>query len=310
MSRSPPASGSSAAEIRSKFLHKIGIEASSSPMKRSLCHAPPSGSISVPCTNAALGGCILRLEPLKIGLESDDESSVESFAESFDTCAENCCLDAHGDYFHKKPKSALSSSLVHNDDVDVSIGDSSGHSLPSLVGSDASMMSGCSLTPQSWYNSTYKKARHLNSRSRKKRKCVSIHESVSVVPIPSRDEYSDRDREQIWASGAEIHANAARNTLEFCSESWQWSKALEDEHMFIHQGNGERVHPIHVHNAMAHIRACEKDPGNEEEIQFNLSLISCLLPPVDAVTTMRGKEIPSSKQQPLVGPNSSSSSAA
>jgi len=133
------------------------------------------------------------------------------------------------------------------------------------------------------------------------------------VPIPSRNEYSDRVRERIWTTGAEIHANAARNTLEFCSENWQWSKALEDEHMFVHQANGERIHPIHVHNAMAHIRACERDPGNEEEIQFNLSLISCLLPTVAVVSTTcmaDNEDIPSSNQQPIVGPTSSSTAAA
>jgi len=307
VSRSPPPSASSAEKIRSKFLRKIGIESTplNMPMKRSVSSAFSSGSISVLCRNAAVGECILRLEPLKIGLESDDdESSVDSFADSTDACALSCCLDAHGDIYHNKPKSVLPSSSAH--DINVSVEGSSGRSLPSLVGSVASTISGCSTSPN-------KKARYLSNRPRKKRKSVSIYKSVSVVPIPSRNEYSDRVRERIWTTGAEIHANAARNTLEFCSENWQWSKALEDEHMFVHQANGERIHPIHVHNAMAHIRACERDPGNEEEIQFNLSLISCLLPPVAVVSTTcmaDNEDIPSSNQQPIVGPTSSSTAAA
>jgi hypothetical protein len=100
-----------------------------------------------------------------------------------------------------------------------------------------------------------------------------------VVSIPSRFEYSQRIRERIWTTASEIHANAARNAIEFCSENWKWENALEDHQMFIHQGNGERVHPIHVHNAISLIDSFQGDPRKSEEIHFNLSLIAALVPP-------------------------------
>jgi len=266
--------------------------------------------------SGTVGECILRLEPLKIALESDDESSVDSYDDSSGAYDMNYNLNAqdsfHQGYYHKKPHSAKSALPTSSrQDANVSIEESSGHSLPSLVGSDASSVSGCFSNQLSCSVSTNKKARYHNGRPRNKKKSVSINKSVSVVSIPSRGEYSDRLRERIWASGAEIQANAARNTLEFCSENWEVANVLEDEHMFVHQANGERVHPIHVHNAMAHIRACEEDPVNEEEIQLNLSLISCLLPPVAVVNVAGTKERASSEQQPLlVGPASSFSAAA
>ena len=322
VSRSPPASGSSAEQIRSKFLRRIGIDSPppDKPIKRSLSHSSTSsrsdGSMAVP-RSCTVGECILRLEPLKIALESDDDSSVDSFDDSSSACEMKDDLNTQDSfqqgYYHKKPhcaKSALPTSS--RQDVNVSFEESSGHSLPSLVGSDTSSVSGCFSNQLSCSASSNKKARYLNDRPRNKKKSVSINKSVSVVSIPSRGEYSDRLRERIWATGAEIQANAARNTLEFCSENWDLANVLEDEHMFVHQANGERVHPIHVHNAMAHIRACEEDPVNEEEIQLNLSLISCLLPPVAVVNVnVAGtKERASSEQQPLVGHTSSFSAAA
>lgn len=322
VSRSSAASGSSAEQIRSKFLRRIGIDSSppDKPIKRSLSHSSTSsrsdGSMAVP-RSCTVGECILRLEPLKIALESDDDSSVDSFDDSSSACEMKDDLNTQDSfqqgYYHKKPHCAESALPTSSrQDVNVSIEESSGHSLPSLVGSDTSSVSGCFSNRLSCSASSNKKARYLNGRPRNKKKSVSINKSVSVVSIPSRGEYSDRLRERIWATGAEIQASAARNTLEFCSENWDLANVLEDEHMFVHQANGERVHPIHVHNAMAHIRACEEDPVNEEEIQLNLRLISCLLPPVAAVNVHVGgtKEKASSEKQPLVGHASSFSAAA
>jgi hypothetical protein len=127
-----------------------------------------------------------------------------------------------------------------------------------------------------------KKPRFHGDNSHKKRKTVSIHKSVSVIPIPSRYEYSQRTRELIWTGASEIHANAARNAIEFCSENWKWQNVLEDEQMFLHRGNGERVHPIHVHNALSLIDSFQAEGDanrNREEINFNLSLIAALVPP-------------------------------
>lgn len=55
----------------------------------------------------------------------------------------------------------------------------------------------------------------MNVRRKKK---ISFDESVQVVPIPKRNEYSSRVRQRLWANADEIHKNAARNTIEFLSE--------------------------------------------------------------------------------------------
>lgn len=52
----------------------------------------------------------------------------------------------------------------------------------------------------------------------KPKKRIGFNESVSVVPIPMRNEYSSRVRARLWSNAMEIHENAARNTIEFASE--------------------------------------------------------------------------------------------
>ena len=290
--RSHPCS-SSADRIRSRFLHKIGIDPPTTTTTCTharrpsiTCTSTKSSPLHVHVSNdltpaSAVGECILRLEPLKISLESDDDdsdSSIGSHSDSFDDGVPNSIgmspdHTLHIDYFHKKPH--ISSQEVTSISLDRQLQDSSAHSLPSLVGSDE--QSAATLLSSSSHSN--KKPRFLREQDkpRRKKKSVSIHKSVSVVPIPSRLEYSRQIRECIWTTAVEIQRNAARNTIEFCSESWKWQNVLEDEHMFVHQTTKELVHPIHVQNALSHIQAC--DVNNKEEVQLNLHLISSLVPP-------------------------------
>mmetsp|Transcript_21274 Transcript_21274/g.31541 ORF Transcript_21274/g.31541 Transcript_21274/m.31541 type:complete len:181 (-) Transcript_21274:1228-1770(-) len=96
---------------------------------------------------------------------------------------------------------------------------------------------------------TAKKGRLSKSKiTSRRKKSISFDESVEVVPIPKRDEYSSRVKQRLWANANEIHQNAARNTIEFLSEGWNWRNVMEDEGMHLCVATGERIHPIHYEN--------------------------------------------------------------
>lgn len=275
----------SSEEIRSKYFQKLEIDSMPPQVESQMCTSPQvpfqkKHDFIVSTSSSTVGECILRLEPLKIGLESD-ESSIESHESYEEPPLSTAFCPSSIDQENTKKKRNRSNSLNFEEHEEKFMEDVSGHSLPSLDSSDLSLgcsptyLSGSALMPK-------KKARTLNRK--KKTKSVSMHSTVSVVSIPSRVDYTEEVRAKIWTPSHEIQGNAARNTIEFCSENWDWKNVLEDDKMFIHQHNGERVHPIHVHNAMEHIKACEGELGNEEDIQLNLSLISCLLPPASSST--------------------------
>jgi hypothetical protein len=54
--------------------------------------------------------------------------------------------------------------------------------------------------------------------SPKQKKSLTFVNTVEVVPIPMRTEYSNRVRSRLWSNAVEIHENAARNTIEFAAE--------------------------------------------------------------------------------------------
>ena len=55
-------------------------------------------------------------------------------------------------------------------------------------------------------------------QGRKSCRGLVFNETVEVVPIPMRNEYSNRVRSRIWSNAIELHENATRNTIEFASE--------------------------------------------------------------------------------------------
>lgn len=75
---------------------------------------------------------------------------------------------------------------------------------------------------------------------------VAFNESVSVTSIPSHADYSETIRSRIWAGRFEISAMAARNSVEFASEGWDWRNVKDDEDMLIIDGNS--IHPVHANH--------------------------------------------------------------
>ena len=100
------------------------------------------------------------------------------------------------------------------------------------------------------YSSFHSARSSASKRSGKSRPRVSIASAVAVVPIPQRQEYSPQGRTRIWTSGQELYQNAARNTVEFAAEGWNWRSVTEDESMLVHTISGELIHPIHLENAI------------------------------------------------------------
>lgn len=85
-----------------------------------------------------------------------------------------------------------------------------------------------------------------------------------------RTEYPTLVRERIWSSASELYQNAARNTIEFASEGFDWRNVAEDE-QFVQCPSGERIHPIHyscisksISNAVCHNSSCEQKDCHDE----------------------------------------------
>jgi hypothetical protein len=75
---------------------------------------------------------------------------------------------------------------------------------------------------------------------------VKFHSKVLVMRIPSRKQYPESMKRTMWCSMSEISRSAARNTIEFQSEGWDWRLAVEENCMYYHPKSGQYIHPVHV----------------------------------------------------------------
>lgn len=237
------------------------------------------------------------LQPLKMALESDDscdKSSCSDSSEDRELLEEMEC-----DYFHKSCAQILQTETPHIECLS-SLEVSSEKFLPSLHHAlqNTESLPGLLLSKESSENPTAhsQKGRCFSSwnlssnpRSPKKKakvqqnqkKRVSVNKVVTVVPIPSRTEYSFETRQQIWSTSAELYANAARNTVEFASEGWNWRNVLEEDQMLVHKNNGEFIHPIHVQNVLACMSQASEHTDEQRQLIEALVPSSSLFPGKD-----------------------------
>jgi hypothetical protein len=77
-------------------------------------------------------------------------------------------------------------------------------------------------------------------------KRVGFQEAVTVVPIPMRNEYSERIKTKIWCDAVEICENIERNLAEFNAENLDWRTVRLEDEMYVCGITGELIHPVHV----------------------------------------------------------------
>ncbi|KAL7543975.1 hypothetical protein ACHAXR_013470 [Thalassiosira sp. AJA248-18] len=134
-----------------------------------------------------------------------------------------------------------SSSFLSEKDASIAAGPGGvDASLPSTAASSSASLATLTLT------SSLTSCTSISKKTRSKRR-VSLHNDVAVVPIPMRTEYSNLVRGRIWSSANELYQNAARNTIEFAAEGFDWRNVANDEQM-VRSPSGEHIHPIHYMN--------------------------------------------------------------
>lgn len=92
---------------------------------------------------------------------------------------------------------------------------------------------------------------------------LQFHETVQVIPIPSRYQYSDRIKQCIWSSRYELQEMAERNVQEFESEGYDWRNVILEDEMYMDRVNGNLIHPCHVDEHYQQ-RGRGKVPSDEE----------------------------------------------
>jgi len=89
-----------------------------------------------------------------------------------------------------------------------------------------------------------------DSHAKETKSSVVFQEDVSVLPIPMRNEYSQRIKSRLWCDKAELHSMAQRNLVEFEFEGWNWRNVVQDECMIVGM-TGELIHPVHCRTFFA-----------------------------------------------------------
>mmetsp|Transcript_15529 Transcript_15529/g.24139 ORF Transcript_15529/g.24139 Transcript_15529/m.24139 type:complete len:171 (-) Transcript_15529:97-609(-) len=75
---------------------------------------------------------------------------------------------------------------------------------------------------------------------------VAFNENVSVMMIPTRNDYSSRLRGYLWYDTSDLKKNVFRNAYEFAAEGNDWRRVVEEDDMYISGKTGELIHPVHI----------------------------------------------------------------
>lgn len=211
---------------------------------------------------SCLGNVSLFFEPLKVCL--DDDSSFDEddeyddddfFIEDYELvhAMEICQQNKSQEHTSTCSLLQLKSTLDENDNkiqVDpptVSADNTTTTSFQEATSNNSSLSSRLCSSTGNLTSVSNDSSLDSKSSPRSKRK-VSLRNDVAVLPIPKREEYSDRIKERLWSSASELYLNAARNSIEFAAEGFNWRNATEDENMIVCDSSGELIHPIHLHH--------------------------------------------------------------
>jgi len=99
------------------------------------------------------------------------------------------------------------------------------------------------------------------AKEKEKRRSVNFQETVTVVPIPTKNEYSDRIKAKLWMDRATMCETIDRNLLEYASEKRDWRNVCQEEEMYLCGATRDLIHPVHLETGRYHFSTggrCER----------------------------------------------------
>lgn len=205
-------------QLRSRFLNMIGIES-----KLPACSVltKPTQSPSLYCPNKGQSG----LEIDSSSASSSMLTPVNSSTEESSTCIQQSQQKQSHEatqpmshaFVHPRTKVALYTETLKYDKLADKF----------YAAKRRKINDGDPLISSTHSPSSQQSRQPSNRKSSKPERRLNFNETVEVVPIPMRNEYSNRVKSRLWSNAIEIHENAARNTIEFASEGYVLTFAFE-----------------------------------------------------------------------------------